>query len=181
MAESNPHYVWCDLETTGTDEENDPIIELAMVITDTDLNELTHRSWVLNDNGRLASAKAIVREMHEKNGLALEVGKGLSSVVVEAEAVALLSEYGKPHGFILCGSGVSHFDRRFLEQQMPKLNKWFRYYQIDVGILRRTLCLIGREDLLMPAKGKAHRALADAQLHLAELRFIRDSLMKAGE
>lgn len=51
----------------------------------------------------------------------------------KADIIGLFQSLGNKHDFILCGSGVSHFDRRFLAEHMPRLTKWFRYYSIDVG------------------------------------------------
>jgi oligoribonuclease (3'-5' exoribonuclease) len=59
---------------------------------------------------------------------------------------------------------------------MPRLTKWFRYYSIDVGVLRRSLELIGRTDALLSKQDKAHRALADARYHLEEMRHIKSVL-----
>ena len=171
-------YVWLDLETTGSNEIEDVILELGVVITDAELTELDRASWVLNDDGCLQAAPDVVKEMHAINGLAYELADGMTAAEVETEFVALLKRHGKKHDFVLAGSGVSHFDRRFLQAEMPKALKWFRYYSIDVGILRRTLRMIGREDLSLPfdQEDKKHRALDDALLHLEELRYVKKAL-----
>jgi oligoribonuclease len=121
-----------------------------------------------------------VREMHMSNGLLDDIEKyGEPITDVEEYLTLALSHEGEPGDFILAGSGVSHFDRRFIEAQMPQLAKWLRYYNIDVGVLRRTLELCGRDDLLLPKQDKTHRALDDALLHLEELRFVRAALGSA--
>jgi oligoribonuclease (3'-5' exoribonuclease) len=118
----------------------------------------------------------VVQKMHDVNGLWAELSEGEPLNWVEDDAIAFLQQFGGKHDFILCGSGVSHFDRRFLKSWMPRFEKWFRYYAIDVGVLRRSLELIGRSDALLPKQDKAHRALADARYHLEEMRHIKKVL-----
>jgi oligoribonuclease len=149
--------VWLDLETTGTDEQQDPIMELGYVITDEALTERAWANLVISDPAtetRFAQANAVVQEMHTSNGLIDDIRSGRGSVLPDAEGFVIdeLQGIGKKHDFVLAGSGVSHFDRRFLEAQMPHLMKWLRYYSIDVGVLRRSLELIGRTDALLPRR-----------------------------
>lgn len=175
-------YVWLDLETSGSDEREENILEVGVVITDANLDELHAQSWVLWDDGdKLDLAMPVVQEMHRVSGLAAAVKKASEDAeprAIESVLISILGQFGKKHDFVLAGSGVSHFDRRFLDMYMPRLMKWFRYYSIDVGILRRSMKLIGREDLLMPfsQEQKPHRALEDARLHLEEMRFLKKTL-----
>jgi oligoribonuclease len=173
-------YVWLDLETTGTDEHDDPILELGFVLTDSDLSVLARDGWAISPPlGWENQLSDYVRDMHTTNGLLDAVrASEITLGSVDFLMTNTLALWGHPKDFILCGSGVSHFDRRFIAAQMPKLNRWFRYYNIDVGILRRSLVLIGREDLLLPfdQQEKTHRALEDAELHLAEFKYIKDAL-----
>lgn len=176
-------YVWLDLETTGSNEFEDVILEVGVVITDAELNELTALSWVLRDDDeKLVKADSVVQEMHRINGLENDVADAWLSVEdLDLDLMLLLKGYGKKHDFVLAGSGVSHFDRRFLAEYLPTFLKYFRYYSIDVGVLRRTLKLAGRQDLLLPLsqENKTHRALDDARLHLEELRYIKQGLSDA--
>lgn len=173
-------YVWLDLETTGTDEHLDPILEVGIVITDDELNELDDRSYIIKPlDGWQSRLNDYVRDMHTRNGLLADVETyGEPIAEVEEYLELALSHHGKKHDFILAGSGVAHFDRRFLEAQMPEFTKWLKYYCIDVGVMRRVLCLCGREDLLIEKQEKNHRALDDALYHLEELRHIRAALAK---
>jgi oligoribonuclease (3'-5' exoribonuclease) len=72
--------------------------------------------------------------MHERNGLwdAISRPEALPLLDVEAEAISVLQSLANKHDFVLCGSGVSHFDRRFLKSDMPRFERWFRYYSIEV-------------------------------------------------
>lgn len=174
-------YVVLDLETTGSDEKEDVILEVGIVIVDANLEEITRDRWIVRDvDDKLASANEVVREMHAVNGLTEDLkNPEITDLLntVESDFIAVLKTLGKQHDFVLAGSGVAHFDRRFLDAYMPKLMKWFRYYSIDVGVMRRVLRLVGREDLLLEGSGnKTHRALDDALLHLQELRHIKAAL-----
>jgi oligoribonuclease len=173
--------VWLDLETTGSDENVDRILEIGFVVTDEALNVKSEHEYAVQrpdaKSWRLASNE-VVREMHDKNGLweAVADPDAPRLPYVELDAINELKALGGKHDFVLAGSGVSHFDRRFLAAQMPDFTKWFRYYSIDVGVLRRSLELIGRLDALLPKQEKAHRALEDARYHLEEMRHIKSVL-----
>lgn len=183
---TEPKYLaWTDLETSGTDENRDQILEIGLVITGMDLVALNAVSLLvspgpygLNDDFIL-SCDPVVRKMHQENGLWDDLRRdGVPVREAEQGVARFLGHYGKKHDFVLAGSGVSHFDRRFISKQMPEFDKWFRYYCIDVGVLRRTLGIIGADKLVRPPQDvvKRHRALDDALMHLDELRFMRDQL-----
>lgn len=175
------HLAWLDLETTGTDEHDDCIIEIGVVLTDAECNEVsTFTTPVWLDDAATWRAKAApeVQRMHDANGLwaDLEYGSPIE-VVDDLAATWLISAAGSKAHVGLAGSGVAHFDRRFLAVQMPKLARRFTYWALDVGVVRRAFTFAGRDDLI-PSTGdgttKTHRALDDARQHLAEFRCYRD-------
>jgi oligoribonuclease (3'-5' exoribonuclease) len=122
MTDRPTWLVWLDLETTGSDEDVDRILEIGFVITDEALNEKSAYQYVVRQddgkNWRLAS-DGVVRDMHDKNGLwdAVADPEAPRLWCVELGAIADLKELGDKHDFVLCGSGVSHFDRRFLPRR----------------------------------------------------------------
>lgn len=180
MSNEAKYLVFLDLETSGLDPSVHEILEFGAVITDMDLNELARFHRVIQPEATSwdQHMSDFVREMHTASGLLDELlDSPLTTSGVETAMCAELYRFGKPGDFVLAGSGVSHFDRRFLDAQMPELAALFAYYSIDVGILRRTLRdIVGREDLLLPEVPKPHRALADALLHLEELRYVKHSM-----
>jgi oligoribonuclease len=114
-----------------------------------------------------------VQEMHDVNGLWDDLSLATKTVdEVDAEAAEWLEELcGRSH-VALSGSGVSHFDLRFIREYMPKLDDRLTYWTFDVGVMRRICHLAGRPDLT-PDWGetdKTHRALDDALVHANELR-----------
>lgn len=183
------YLLWIDLETTGTDDEADPILEVGLIVTGAKppFEELAEHSWVINPADGAANGSwrgrmdDYVREMHTKNGLLNEVEDPEIAVTMaraQAEVTNLLSTVGRKHNFMLAGSGVGHFDRRFIRRQMPEVEKWLQYPNLDIGVLRRAFRFAGRNDLtafgttLAPgATDKPHRGLDDVRDHLAEWRI----------
>lgn len=177
-----------DLETTGSDETKDLIIEAALIICNgqAPYDEVARWSGVIAPQTENWSMPAKVIEMHTRNGLLADLfcppgTPGVFSLEgAEREMVKTLGQLGKPHEFALFGSGVAHFDRRFIAAHMPKLDRWFRYWVIDVGVLRRSLRSMGLTGLVestpAPSADKTHRAIADIAGHFAELRHYAVNL-----
>lgn len=143
------------------------------------------RDEVVAEWGKLSSALSAVN-LPPRIALA-EGPVPLSSLPLDRSQNALmafLADHGRHGRFLMAGSGIGHFDRRFLRLQMPLLEAWFRYPNLDVGVIRRTMQIIGREDLVpLDPKKKAHsddpgskdavvphRGLPDALDHLREFK-----------
>lgn len=181
--------MWLDLETTGTDHVEDQIIEIGAIFTTPDLDELGSFQRTVR-----ASAEALgrlmlnpeVRKMHSDSGLLDEVlavsatewegrlgeadmdlGNAMGTANVESGRT-----WGQP--LVLAGSGVAHFDRRFIDAQMELVEARLRYWCIDVGVTRRSWRMAGLPHPMGEPPEKPHRALDDARLHLAEERAFRD-------
>jgi oligoribonuclease (3'-5' exoribonuclease) len=190
MSKEADYLLWLDLETAGSNVvAGDPILEVATILTDRDLEVLGTFEAVVwpeqwdrddRDTRRLPTTiDQFVVKMHNENGLWNDCARdGRPLHVVESELILRLSmNRGNSGKFVLAGSGVSHFDRRFIDYQMPRLAKWLRYYSIDVGVLRRSLELIGCSDLIPPMnEQKTHRAMDDVKLHLDEMQHYKKEL-----
>jgi len=193
------YLAWVDLETTGVNEHTDPILEVGLIVTKANapFKELASYEAAIEPNparfpewrGRMNS---YVTEMHTKNGLIhdITVGNAKSAKEVEQEMILTLAEVGREHNFMLAGSGVGHFDRKFLATQMPEFTGWLLYPNLDVGVIRRALSLSGRPDLdafgqtFTSKNDKPHRGLADVGDHLNELRIYAElfaEIPRAGE
>jgi len=183
------YLAWVDLETTGVNESVDPILEVGLVVTTAEppFEELAFYEAAIDPNPARfpdwrTSMNSYVTEMHTRNGLLLEIagGSAKSAQKVEAEMVVVLSGVGREHNFMLAGSGVGHFDRRFLHAQMPEFEGWLQYPNLDVGVIRRAFAFAGRSDLdafgqtFESKDGKPHRGLADVRDHLNEFRAYSD-------
>ena len=188
------HLVWLDLETTGTDEYLAHIIEIGITVSQS-ASPFAERdrftSIVLPvlptpmDLTWVDNLSEVVRDMHQANGLIEAVSDGqrtswatLNPAQIEADVIDFLRPFGKR--LLLAGSGVGHFDRRFLRRQMPLVDDRFLFPVLDVGVIRRTCKLIGRDDLLShggeASERKPHRALDDAVIHLEEFRHYAELL-----
>ena len=181
---SNKRYAWVDLETTGSNEDTDQIIEVGVALAESIGDEFPYAvaSYAVHvDYEQIKAAPVAVQEMHEKNDLWADAIRSKVTVtevdrIIDRWLAALTGE--KPERqFILCGSGVGHFDSRFIRRQMPLFSGWLTYWTIDVGVVRRFLRLC---DIDVPhgEEGKKHRALDDALRHMDEGRLYREIIMK---
>ncbi|MFY1668751.1 oligoribonuclease [Plantactinospora sp. WMMB334] len=172
--------VWVDCEMTGLDLGKDALIEVAALVTDRDLNVLGEGVDVVihADEQALAGMPEIVRAMHERSGLTEEVRR---SAVSLREAEDLVMDYvtafvKDPRTAPLCGNSIAT-DRGFLARDMPRLDTHLHYRMIDVSSIKE-LCRrwYPRVYFGQPAKGLAHRALADVRESIRELEYYRRTI-----
>ena len=172
--------VWIDCEMTGLDLGRDALIEIAVLVTDGDLNVLGEGVDVVihADEAALAGMPEIVREMHAHSGLTDSVR---ASVVTVAEAEALALDYIRqyvpdPRTAPLAGNSIAT-DRGFLARDMPLLDGYLHYRMVDVSSVKE-LCRrwFPRVFYAKPEKGLAHRALADIMESIRELEYYRRTL-----
>jgi oligoribonuclease len=172
--------VWIDCEMTGLDLGKDALIEVAALVTDSDLNVLGDGvDLVIHaDEETLAGMPDVVREMHARSGLTEEVRR---SAVTLAEAEDRILEYvtsfvREPKTAPLCGNSIAT-DRGFLARDMPRLDTYLHYRMIDVSSIKE-LCRrwYPRVYFGQPSKGLSHRALADIQESIRELEYYRRAI-----
>jgi oligoribonuclease len=169
--------VWIDCEMTGLDLRSDKLIEIAVLVTDGDLNVLGEGVDVVvhTDDAALSSMVEVVAEMHTRSGLANEVR---ASTVDVAAAETMVLDYVREHvkqpkTAPLAGNSIAT-DRGFIARDMPALNSFLHYRMIDVSSIKE-LCRRWYPRIYygQPAKGLAHRALADIHESIRELQFYR--------
>jgi oligoribonuclease len=174
------HLVWIDCEMTGLDLGKDKLIEVAALVTDPDLNILGEGvDLVIHaDDAALDAMPPVVRDMHAKSGLTEEVRR---STITMAEAEEIVLAYVKefvpnPRTAPLCGNSIAT-DRGFLARDMPTLDSFLHYRMIDVSSIKE-LCRrwYPRVYFGQPAKGLAHRALADIKESIRELEYYRRAI-----
>jgi oligoribonuclease len=172
--------VWIDCEMTGLDLGKDALIEVAALVTDPDLNVLGDGvDLVIHaDDEALAGMPDIVRDMHEKSGLTEEVRKSAVTLAeAEDRVLAYVTSFVKdPRTAPLCGNSIAT-DRGFLARDMPRLDAHLHYRMIDVSSIKE-LCRrwYPRVYFGQPAKGLAHRALADIRESIRELEYYRRAI-----
>ncbi|MFG1921439.1 oligoribonuclease [Cryptosporangium sp. NPDC048952] len=175
--------VWVDCEMTGLELGHDALIEVAALVTDSDLNILGEGVDVVihAPDATLDGMLDVVREMHAKSGLTDEVR---ASTVTLAEAEELVLAYVREHvkdakAAPLCGNSIAT-DRGFLARDMPTLDNYLHYRMVDVSSIKE-LCRrwYPRVYFGQPAKGLAHRALADIKESIRELQYYRQAIFVA--
>jgi oligoribonuclease len=179
--------LWLDLETTGSNRQHDFVLEVGMVATGLNLEVVGRAEFIV------AYAPAweprldllpVVRKMHTDNGLLWDCKDSqLSIAEVNERCVAFLSSAGDPldagpGDWLLAGSGISHFDRDYVKRDLPGVEAWLAYPNLDIGVMRRAFKYLGGEQFLVEAPRSAgdqkeHRALADATAHMLEARMFR--------
>ncbi|WP_026918873.1 oligoribonuclease [Gordonia shandongensis] len=171
--------VWIDCEMTGLDVGSDKLIEIAALVTDSDLNILGEGvDLVIHaDDEALANMPDVVTKMHADSGLTDEVR---ASTVTLADAEKAVLDYLREHitspGAVpLAGNSIAT-DRGFIARDMAELNAFLHYRMIDVSSIKE-LCRRWYPPIYygQPPKGLAHRALADIRESIRELRYYREA------
>ncbi len=172
--------VWIDCEMTGLDLAKDKLIEIAVLVTDGDLNILGDGLDLVihTDDSALNSMIDVVTDMHTRSGLIEEVR---ASTVDLATAEAAVLDYIKKHvkqakTAPLAGNSIAT-DRGFIARDMPALDSFLHYRMIDVSSIKE-LCRRWYPRIYygQPAKGLAHRALADIHESIRELQYYRGTV-----
>lgn len=178
----NDLLVWMDLEMTSiVDAHVDQIIEIAVILTDKDLNIVAEGPDLIihADSKLFESAPASAQALHEKNGLIpLVAASTLSLSEAEDQVLAFLEQHVAPNSAPLCGNSI-HMDRHFLRLQMPRVENYLFYRCIDVTTLKE-LARRWQPDLYQASQDRkgtsAHRAKDDILASISELAFYRGAL-----
>lgn len=175
--------VWLDMEMTGLDPASDTILELAMVVTDADLNVVAESpSWaVYQPDAVLDGMDDWNTKTHGASGLTQRVRQSTMDMrAVEQAAIEFMQVWVGKGISPMCGNSICQ-DRRFMARYMPELTTWFHYRNLDVSTLKE-LCRRWRPDLSAQVnKTGAHTALADIHESIDELRFYRAHFIKADQ
>ena len=175
MTNQNHNLIWIDLEMTGLDPQKERIIEIATVVTDSELNVLAEGpSIAINQPNELIQAMDQWNtNQHGKSGLTERV---LNSTVTEAQAESATLEFLKqwvPEGMSpMCGNSIGQ-DRRFLVRYMPELANYFHYRNLDVSTLKELVKRWKPELMNGFNKKGSHLAMDDIHDSIAELAYYR--------
>lgn len=167
---------------TGLDPDGDSILEIATLVTDSELNELAVGPVlaIRHEAGVLEHMDDWNRQHHRDSGLWHEVlGSTTDHAAAEQHTLAFLAAWCTAGSSPMCGNSICQ-DRRFLYRQMPRLEAWFHYRNLDVSTLKE---LAARWcPAIMPGFTKAnrHEALADIRESVAELRYYRQYMGRLG-
>ena len=175
-------WVWCDLEMTGLDPEKHHIIEIATIITDSQLNIVAegpnHVIWQPEEN--MKNLDAWIVKHHGESGLldAVKASK-ITQEQAERETYAFICQYIKKNESPLCGNSIST-DRLFLEKYMPRINGHLHYRNLDVSSIK-IVSSAWRKELEGYKKKNNHRALDDIKESIAELKYYKETVFNKKE
>jgi oligoribonuclease len=179
MATELPHLIWIDCEMTGLNLATDALVEIAVLVTDSELNVIGEGVDVVihATDGQLASMSDFVREMHTTSALITEIPNGVTMSAAEEQILTYLQSAGtEPGKSPLAGNSVS-VDRSFIARDMVKLNEYLHYRTIDVSSIKELARRWHPKTYFAaPAKTGNHRALGDIRDSIAELAYYRQSI-----
>lgn len=172
---------WIDLEMTGLDPVQNTIVEIAVLLTDNQLELVAEGPEIIVNatEAHLSRMIPIVRDMHEKSGLTEAVRRSSVNVAdAERQVLSFLKQHVKARTVPLCGNSI-WCDRMFLKLQMPELDEYLHYRCIDVSSFKEcatrwNVHAIGGA----PRKGDKHRAMDDIKESIAELKHYREKWLQ---
>jgi oligoribonuclease len=174
------NLVWIDLEMTGLNPDTDHIIEIATIVTDAQLNVLAEGPVVAIHQPEpvLAAMDDWNRRTHGESGLVERVRRSpFSAMDAELQTLEFLQLYAESGASPMCGNSICQ-DRRFLAREMPTLERYFHYRNLDVSTLKELARRWAPDVLAGLQKTSKHLALDDIRESIEELRYYRQRLFK---
>jgi oligoribonuclease len=179
MAQDPGNLLWIDMEMSGLNPEGDRVLEVAIVITDSQLNTVAEAPVKVVHQGDdvLDRMDSWNKSMHKKTGLVEKVkASKQDEAQVEGEMIAFLAQYIAPNTSPMCGNSICQ-DRRFLARHMPKLEAFFHYRNLDVSTLKELAKRWNPGIMAGLTKQGKHEALADIYDSIEELKYYRDKFL----
>ena len=179
MSQELPHLIWVDCEMTGLDINKDALVEIAVLVTDAQLNVLGEGvDLVIKcDPDKLATMAEVVREMHTKSGLITEIPNGTTLEKADEAIIAYLKKYAPTAGKSPLAGNSVYVDRAFIARDLPQLNAYLHYRTIDVSTIKELARRWHPKTYFAaPAKEGNHRALGDIRDSIAELDYYRSTI-----
>lgn len=179
MAQKQPNLVWVDCEMTGLDTEKDVLVEIAVLVTDSELNIIGDGVDVVikATAEQIAGMNEVVTKMHTDSGLMPEIPNGISVSAAEQLILKYLESAGVAPGKSPIAGNSVYVDRIFITRDMPKLSEYLHYRTIDVSSIKElTRRWYPKVYFNAPNKTGNHRALGDIKDSIAELAFYRKTV-----
>lgn len=180
MAQDSNNLIWIDMEMSGLSPENDRIIEVALVVTDSQLNVLAEAPVLVvsQPEAVLDGMDSWNKSTHAKSGLIDKVkASRLNEAEVETRMTTFLQEHVLPGVSPMCGNSICQ-DRRFLARWMPQLEAYFHYRNLDVSTLKELVKRWKPEIAAGLTKQCKHEALADIYDSITEMKYYREHFIK---
>lgn len=176
MTDKNMNLIWIDLEMTGLDPDTDHIIEIATIVTDSELNTLEEGpSLAIHiPEERLKAMDEWCTSHHQSSGLWKRVVETeISCQQAEQQTLDFLKKWVEAEASPMCGNSICQ-DRRFMAREMPELEAFFHYRNLDVSTLKELARRWKPEVLKGVKKNAEHLALADVRDSINELKYYRE-------
>ena len=179
MGNDLPNLIWVDCEMTGLDLNKDALVEIAVLVTDAQLNILGEGVDLVikTTPEKLAGMDDFVKNMHTESGLINEIPNGVSLEEADTEIIAYLTKYAPGEGKSPLAGNSVYVDRGFIARDLPLLNKYLHYRTIDVSSIKELARRwYPKVYFSAPAKDGNHRALGDIRDSIEELEYYRNAI-----
>jgi oligoribonuclease len=180
MAQDPNRLIWIDMEMSGLNPDLDKVLEVAVVVTDPQLNVIAEAPLLVvhQSDALLAAMDEWNKSAHGKSGLIERVRASVhSEASAEEQMIGFLDRFVPPKASPMCGNSV-HQDRRFLARHMPRLEAYFHYRNLDVSTLKELARRWKPEIMAGLTKQGRHEALADIYESIEELKYFRQHFLK---
>ncbi len=180
MAADPNNLIWVDMEMSGLNPDTDKVLEVAIVVTDTNLNTVAEAPALVvhQPNAVLEAMDSWNKSAHAKSGLIERVkASSYAEADVETRFIEFLQQHVPPGVSPMCGNSV-HQDRRFMVPHLPRLEAFFHYRNLDVSTLKELMKRWKPELAPGFAKHGRHEALADIYESIEELKYYREHFLK---
>lgn len=176
MTNERSRLLWLDMEMTGLDVENCVPVQIALVVTDSELDEIDAVEYTIwQPEHRLSEMSPFVRNMHTTNGLVEQIrASELDLHECAGKVLQFVARHFRPNEAVLCGNSI-HQDRKFIARYFPTIDGYLHYRMIDVSTIKELVKRwYGQRRTFQKAEAD-HTALADVRASIAELRHYRQN------
>ncbi len=180
MAQDNGNLIWIDMEMSGLKSDTDRIIEVALVVTDSQLTVVAEAPVLVvhQSDEVMDGMDNWNKSTHGKSGLIDKVkSSGLTEFEVELSMINFLKQHVPPGVSPMCGNSICQ-DRRFLARTMPQLESYFHYRNLDVSTLKELAKRWRPEIMAGLTKKSKHEALSDIYDSIEEMKYYREHFLK---
>jgi len=174
------NLIWIDLEMTGLDPMTDQILEIATLVTDKQLTPVAEGPVIAvhHDDAVLAAMGEWCTRQHGQSGLTERVRQSrIGMVEAQRATLEFLKQHVPPNSSPMCGNSICQ-DRRFMARQMPELERFFHYRNLDVSTLKELAKRWAPAAASGFTKESSHLAMSDIRDSIAELRHYREKLFR---
>lgn len=181
-ASENDRLVWIDCEMTGLDLEIDELVEIAVVVTDFELQPVDAGFQIVikPSDAALEHMNEFVSNMHRKSGLIDEIPHGVTLDEAQAQTLAYIKRFAPVERKSPLAGNTIGTDRMFLAKYMPAIDQWLHYRNVDVSSIKELARRwYPRVFFQAPSKDGGHRALADILESIRELQYYREAVFVA--